>query len=466
MNSVFKYPTDLVPLVRRQWSDERRYRDPAGLPSDRALSNLFETVFHASLLAEEGRQLSVHVIFATPEFFDSSNDAVVTRTIPLALSPPRKLSVAELLRLVPAVDPWASAILVCEPTIIGSEPEDTLVIWGILNLRSGWERHLAGTQSIAYCPPKRLAVTSGAPGSITVGAGGDAFATLEHGSIHLRKNKWVRLYSLLPAFDSALTYFDSAAAKCFGLSKLPQSERNTYWSQFYYHDVLRRLLFIARSQGHGACFLIAPPKQARDAVEQGQIVLKYATPGLSLTEALIFGVANRLANSAKLHSGELRELYELPVQFALITFPNTLNPSLRRIEEEWTKSHSTFGTDIDESVWDVIDDCCRSIANFSQVDGAVLMTDQLEVLGFGSEIRTEKGAAVPLKRAYDWNIDRATPVSADSYGMRHRSAFQFCMKFRGAVALIVSQDGDMKLVCSRQDDLLYWDITPPGVYFD
>jgi hypothetical protein len=195
-------------------------------------------------------------------------------------------------------------------------------------------------------------------------------------------------------------------------------------------------------------------------------VLKYATPGLSLTEALIFGVANRLANSAKLHSGELRELYELPVQFALITFPNTLNPSLRRIEEEWTKSHSTFGTDIDESVWDVIDDCCRSIANFSQVDGAVLMTDQLEVLGFGSEIRTEKGAAVPLKRAYDWNIDRATPVSADSYGMRHRSAFQFCMKFRGAVALIVSQDGDMKLVCSRQDDLLYWDITPPGVYFD
>ena len=86
----------------------------------------------------------------------------------------------------------------------------------------------------AYCPPQLLTVTSGKPGSITVGAGGEGFLVLEHGVAHLRGERSVSLYRLLPAFAKALAWFDAAVAQCFKSSDLPTSEHVTYWSEIAY----------------------------------------------------------------------------------------------------------------------------------------------------------------------------------------------------------------------------------------
>jgi hypothetical protein len=299
---------------------------------------------------------------------------------------------------------------------------------------------------------------------MTVGAGGEGFVLLEHGSINLRQNKCVPLYSLLPAFQAGLSHFDAAVAQCFEVPGLPRSEHSTYWSETYYLDALRHLLSVSRAQGHGACFLIASPRQAADAIEQGRVVIKYRTAGLSMEDLIVFGVTHQLATSARDRHGELTSLRERQPNFAsCIKSSLALNAALARYGREWT--FTTFETDIRESVFDAIRDCSNSIARFSQVDGAVILTDRLELLGFGCEIRADTNEVLELRRGSDWSARGATPVSADSFGMRHRSAFRFCSSFPGAVALVVSQDGDMKLVTDRRPGLIYWDITPPGVFF-
>jgi hypothetical protein len=275
--------------------------------------------------------------------------------------------------------------------------------------------------------------------------------------MQLQHQKSVPLHRLLPAFRAALTHFDAAVAKCFDLCVLPGSEHVTHWSETSYLTVLRHLLSLARAHGHGACFLLTSAQEAAAAVNQGRLVIKYGTSGLSIAEALIFAVANQLATAAELGNGELASLHGRQPQFAhLIEASNVLSAAVRG--RRWN--------DINECLWDAIRDCSRSIAQFSQVDGAVLLTDRLELLGFGCEIRIEKDKSQTLKRARDWNLRRSTQVPMDSFGMRHRSAFRFCNQFPGSVALTISQDGDMKLVTRRPRCLIYWDITPPGVFFE
>src|SRR6185295_2406861 len=71
----------------------------------------------------------------------------------------------------------------------------------------------------------------------------------------------------------------------------------------------------------------------------------------------------------------------------------------------------------------------------TSVDGCVVLTRKLQLLGFGGEIR------VPTEHSLD--EDRHT-------GTRHRSAARFCKKFPGAIALVVSQDGQVSIFCTDQ----------------
>ena len=98
--------------------------------------------------------------------------------------------------------------------------------------------------------------------------------------------------------------------------------------------------------------------------------------------------------------------------------------------------------------------------------GLFFLTDRLELLGFGCEIRARPGR-IRLKRGHDWSLRSTTAVSVESFGMRHRSGvFQLCHFFPGSVALIVSQDGEMKLATKRQEEVVSWDIAPLGVFLE
>jgi hypothetical protein len=88
-----------------------------------------------------------------------------------------------------------------------------------------------------------------------------------------------------------------------------------------------------------------------------------------------------------------------------------------------------------------IEDAYAFVARLAAVDGAVLLTSALRVVAFGAFVKSPaESAAVPLVDA------RGRAQAASSLkGARHKSALWFCQAWPAALALVVSQDGDISL---------------------
>jgi hypothetical protein len=83
-------------------------------------------------------------------------------------------------------------------------------------------------------------------------------------------------------------------------------------------------------------------------------------------------------------------------------------------------------------------------AGLTAVDGAVVLTDRYELLGFGATIARRKGWPQVEQVMLTEPIEGATPVLTHPEqfgGTRHLSAAQFIQDQRDAVALVASQDG-------------------------
>ena len=85
-----------------------------------------------------------------------------------------------------------------------------------------------------------------------------------------------------------------------------------------------------------------------------------------------------------------------------------------------------------------------AIAGLTAVDGAVVLTDHHELLGFGAKIARRKGWPQVEQVTLTEPIKGAAPalVHPDQLGgTRHLSAAQFVQDQRDSVALVASQDG-------------------------
>jgi hypothetical protein len=90
------------------------------------------------------------------------------------------------------------------------------------------------------------------------------------------------------------------------------------------------------------------------------------------------------------------------------------------------------------------------VAQLSQVDGAVHLTSDLLIRGFGAKIKSSVDVTLMTR---DIGSQDARPISlAEIPGTRHRSAAMFCAQQpRQALAIVISQDGDVTLFGRRSD---------------
>ena len=96
------------------------------------------------------------------------------------------------------------------------------------------------------------------------------------------------------------------------------------------------------------------------------------------------------------------------------------------------------------------------VASLSGVDGIVVLTTGCRVLGFGGEIMAPDADLLQVMQAGDPAATNLTPVSADSFGTRHRSAFRLCGGLEDCLVLIVSQDGGARAVKKIGKDVVLW----------
>jgi len=85
-------------------------------------------------------------------------------------------------------------------------------------------------------------------------------------------------------------------------------------------------------------------------------------------------------------------------------------------------------------------DAARFIASLTAVDGAVVLTDTLRIIGFGRRLRrASQGDKVHVSHTAE--ATETKEVRFAEYGTRHRSAFRFVASMNRSVGFIMFQDG-------------------------
>lgn len=97
------------------------------------------------------------------------------------------------------------------------------------------------------------------------------------------------------------------------------------------------------------------------------------------------------------------------------------------------------------------------IADMGAVDGALVFTQQLDIVGFGVEIQATQVPLTQVYRALDVEGQRLEPVPADHGGTRHRAAYRLCLAAPECLAIVVSQDGNVQFVHNQQGQVVFWD---------
>ena len=104
------------------------------------------------------------------------------------------------------------------------------------------------------------------------------------------------------------------------------------------------------------------------------------------------------------------------------------------------------------------DEALDFVARLTAVDGAVVVQDDLALLGFGATIATPE-AGIPE----EINVEdpagsgevKMTPIT-ELGGSRHRSAACYCAQQRdAALAFVASQDGDLSVFIRREDGQIH-----------
>ncbi len=458
--SAFLYPSDLVGVCKERW--ERRQQPakptsgttrPADLtedrppfPSDAHLLELLQIVYHLSFLAEEGRRVAVRVIYVLPHTFEHCNGLNLSQK-PARLQHPLPLSVGELLKLAPAVQATESAIMVAPAQAVeaggADRSADNLMIWGVLHLGTEWWRVLTGANSAAMCPPNCLTISSFAPGALTISTLGYAIARLRNGQL---------IGTPLPELDEGPigTFLDPAAqelyrdtAKALGRKRCaPDSDSDEHPLQLYY-GTLARLLHLIREQRHGGTLLVLPDELSPgDGRLADRLSIKYRIEIPPIWETLINeGVAN---------SHFYRLLF--PKSLKVLTRDKSARASKLQELDSWEKKL--------KGAYERISEFCSFVAALSAVDGAVVMTRKMRVLGFGAEIIATSPSLAAVKEAFDPVVTKAALVPVERFGTRHRSAMRMCSSFEECIALVVSQDGPVKAMKRVGADVVMWnDVT-------
>ena len=117
-------------------------------------------------------------------------------------------------------------------------------------------------------------------------------------------------------------------------------------------------------------------------------------------------------------------------------------PNLGRVAQNLAAAGGNQAVHLEQ--WDT---ATRVTAHASCVDGAVILDAALSVLGFRVELLARDEDALPVCVALSPEASEPTVtgvVDMAAFGTRHRSAARFCARLPGAVAVVVSQDGEMR----------------------
>ncbi len=431
----YSYPGDLARFVRDRWRDvpER----PGGvdtLPDASALERFFSACYQASMLREEERPVVFRAILAEPALFapEGRPPEGLQR---LAFARPLPFDPRELRRLSVAADP--------QRTLIGvrQDREGSLRIWGLVNSGTRWLRDIQGGRRAGAPLPPAPVVHIDAPGSIEAYKGHELVGKLQGGRLSGSRadpfeSEWLPgqfsgfLEELVQRHEAARNHARELSGETWAPLEpslpLRIAER-----------MMKRVISVLRDARHGGTVIFVPTEDAGEpSREHPYVDLRYpfadARARLSFPD-LIVDILDRLA-----------QLY------------GTADHEQEPGAVGWEDFEETTDAEI-ESLDEALFETAHLIAGLAAADGAVVMSKQNELLGFGGMISGRLPDVERVWRALDLEGKEVAEERTGNVGSRHRSAYRLASALPGSVAVVVSQDGGVRFVCQRGGRVTYWE---------
>jgi len=400
------------------------------LPPSSVLQRMLDVAFHASLMTEEGRKPRFRLAFCRKEEVLARHGANDPEQALWAIvfGQARKLDANDVLRLAPAADFRRSLIAVDT----AGDGEANCLIWGMVDFGSSYWQMQRGESHFAHTPPRFLTISSFDTGSVVISVGEKVILRLEHGRLS---------YPLHPLTKGPVAnFFKPVIEEMYqqeraGLEKYKVllGQEGQYFPQVFYISFLLSVLSKILEESHGALLIM----QREPITVEPQIEMSVKYP-CAIDRAWDLLVKKGILVEAKSH-----------LAFKQAEEADQMGPRSDGLSLASTIYHEA-------SIDRALSDLSALIAQFSSVDGAVIVTDKLKILGFGAELRTRDGGLPPVKRVRDNSGNDGKEIAFDSYGTRHRSAFRYCWNNPNSLAFIVSQDGGLKVAMRIGGEVRLW----------
>ncbi|RZK19835.1 MAG: hypothetical protein EOO56_13495 [Hymenobacter sp.] len=409
MTTSHLYPRDLAQALRQRWPAEA-----PPLPTPAVLTQFISVLYQASLLFEEGRPVACHAVLATQAQLEAQPVALTDFHL-VRFAEPRAWNEQEVRRLSPAVQP-SSSLLAVEPGADGQ-----LLLWGLLFSGHAWDHMASSPHRVVAQAPRALLVQVSGPGSLVFYYGHQRVLTLQRGRI---EGHGFLQFPRAWGEGRFLENQQLAGPAARGLAWTPVQEECIV--QFVLH-MQRRALTQSRASGHGVLVVLVPTGR----------VAALTAPG-----------------------GVLRPKYRLLPATAGPRYPALIQALVRRLlalgELSWAHFQSSDDAEL-LALTAELDHFADDIAAMGAVDGALVFTQQLDIVGFGVEIQATQVALTQVYRAVDVEATALQPVPADHGGTRHRAAYRLCLAAPDCVAIVVSQDGNVQFVHNQEGKVIFWD---------
>ena len=403
------YPSDLAGALQLRW--------PAGatpLPLPEVLTRFISVLYQASLLFEEGRAVECHAVLAGQAQLEAQPVALTDFHL-VRFDEIRAWNEQEVRRLSPAVQ-HSGSLLAVEAAADGE-----LRLWGMLFSGHEWDRVPDSSRQELAAAPSALLVQVSGPGSLVFYYGGQRLLTLQRGRIDGHG------FLQFPMAWGEGRFFENqqlAGPAAAGLEwTLTQEE---CIMRFVLH-MQRRALTRSRASGHGVLVVLVPTHR----------VAGLTAPG-----------------------GVLRPKYRLLATGPGPRFRTLIQACVQRLLELGELSWAHFQCSRDAELLALaaeIDRFADCIADMGAVDGALMFTQQIDLVGFGVEIQATQVPLSQVYRALDMEGQTLQPVPADHGGTRHRAAYRLCLAAPECLAILVSQDGNVQFVHNQEGKIVFWD---------
>jgi len=377
-----------VVLMLRRWEKQQALE---GRISEMGLRRLLELAFHTSLTTEEGRH---------PRFrFFVSAPSVVAEMPPIArFDPPIPLRPDTLRRMVPAVSSRLHAVKVVEA-------KNGLFADSVLAVDELGEAAGVGRPEIS--------MGLGLPGLMIRVDGPGRLRATERGFTWELRDGRVRPLNHYALISVVRKWFAdladglrkeqgvAAPAGTIAASSAPEDDPGVIFDA-----VWSFVLATTVAAGHGGAFAIIPGEPGPE------LRIKYPARDLDLARAVAAFWRNCFDTDAQKTATEFEEK-----------------------SAKWDASKKRMFS------------AARALAELANVDGCVVLDRRFRLFGFGAEIRVseEQVRGWECAEAHPETLAPQATIDVERWGTRHRSAFRLCCARPGALAFVVSQDGDLRV---------------------